>query len=314
MPSLPLNPVADPSELPSAGVPGGQSLRRRTFLAALASATVAAGSAGAEEPSGGNSAVEKGYAPVNGLKMYYEVHGAERRDVPPLVLLHGGGSTIETSFGAVLPQLARVRRVIAFEQQGHGRTADVDRPFSFEQSAEDAAALLRHLQVSQADLWGYSNGGNVAMQVAVRHPALVRRLVIMSSMSRNDGLIAGFHDSLKGATPDNMPAELREAYRKNSPHPEALPQFVTKCVTRMLEFRDWPDSMLRGIAAPALVLVGDADVVRPEHAVEMFRLLPAGQLAILPATDHMQILRRTDLLLPLVSTFLDAARPASQPR
>lgn len=314
MPSQPFAPISDPPELPTADLPAGPSLRRRAFLTALASGAAAAGSAGAEKPATERPAVEKGYASVNGLKMYYEVHGAARGDGSPLVLLHGGGSTIETSFGAVLPQLARVRRVIAFEQQGHGRTADVDRPFSFEQSADDAAALLRHLQVPQADLWGYSNGGNVAMQVAVRHPALVRRLVIMSSMSRNDGLIAGFHDSLKGATPDNMPAELREAYRKSSPHPEALPQFVTKCVTRMLEFQDWPDSMLRGIAAPALVLIGDADVVRPEHAVEMFRLLPAGQLAILPATDHMQIIHRTDLLLPLVSTFLDAALPASQPR
>lgn len=310
MPSQPFAPISDPPELPTADPPAGPSLRRRAFLTALASGAAAAGSAGAEE----KPAVEKGYAPVNGLKMYYEVHGAARGDGSPLVLLHGGGSTIETSFGAVLPQLARVRRVIAFEQQGHGRTADVDRPFSFEQSADDAAALLRQLQVPQADLWGYSNGGNVAMQVAVRHPALVRRLVIMSSMSRNDGLVAGFHDSLKGATPDNMPAELREAYRKSSPHPEAPPQFVTKCVTRMLEFQDWPDSMLRGIAAPTLVLIGDADVVRPEHAVEMFRLLPAGQLAILPATDHMQIIHRTDLLLPLVSTFLDAALSASQPR
>jgi len=303
------------TSITAASVPMSDSdgVRRRTFLAALAT-TVAASSASWAADDAGTPAVERGYAPVNDLKMYYEIHGAPREDVPPLVLLHGGGSTIETSFGAVLPTLARKRRVIAFEQQGHGRTADVDRPFTFEQSADDAAALLRHLRIAKADLWGYSNGGNIAMQVAIRHPQIPRRIVAMSSMSRVDGLPPGFQDSLKDASPDNMPAELREAYRKSSPHPEALPQFVAKCVRRMREFQDWPDALVRGITAPTLVLIGDADIVRPEHAVQMFRLLPAGQLAILPGTDHMQIVHRADLLVPLVTTFLDASLSKPQDR
>ena len=123
-----------------------------------------------------------GYAPVNGLKMYYEIHGDARAETPPLVLLHGGGSTIETTFGKILPALAKSRQVIAFEQQGHGRTADIaDRPFTFEQSADDAAALLEHLKIEKADFFGFSNGGNIALQIAIRHPKLVRKLVVASA-------------------------------------------------------------------------------------------------------------------------------------
>lgn len=253
-------------------------------------------------------AVESGYAPVNGLRIYYEIRG----EGPPLVLLHGGGSTIGTSFGKVLEPLAKHRRVIAFEQQGHGRTADIDRPFSFEQSADDAAALLRHLGVERADFYGYSNGGSIALQMGIRHPGLVRKLVVASTMYRNDGLPPGFKDSLKGATPADMPASLRDAYLAVAPHPEALPTFVAKCTARMLEFEDWPDDHIRSIAAPTLVLIGDADIIRPEHAVEMFRLLPRAQLAILPGTDHVALVDRDDLLLPILRAFLDAPMPATE--
>lgn len=115
--------------------------------------------------------IQKGYAPVNGLELYYEIHGSAAPSVPPLILLHGGGDTIQTSFGHVLPGLARDRQVIAFEQQGYGHTADIaDRPFTFEQSADDTAALLEHLQVPRADVLGFSAGGTIALQVALRHP------------------------------------------------------------------------------------------------------------------------------------------------
>ena len=115
-------------------------------------------------------AVLRGYAPVNGLQLYYEIHGNPAKDGVPLVLLHGGGSTLETSFGKLIPLVSKARQVIAFEQQGHCHTADVDRPFSFEQSAEDAVALLRHLHVAKADSLGYSNGGHIALEIALRHP------------------------------------------------------------------------------------------------------------------------------------------------
>jgi pimeloyl-ACP methyl ester carboxylesterase len=259
----------------------------------------------------GPTRLQSGYAPVNGLKMYYEIHGTAKGGDPPLVLLHGGGSTIDTSFGQVLPSFAKARQVIAFEQQGHGRTADiVDRPYRFEQSADDAAALLRHLRIERADFFGYSNGGNVALQVAIRHPALVRKLVVASAMFRRDGLPPEFWESMRHATLENMPAELREAYLRVAPHPEQLSTFHDKCVKRMLEFRDWPPEAIRSIRGPTLILVGDRDVVRPEHAVEMFRLLPNAQLAVLPGTDHMTFVRRADWQVSMIEAFLDPPMPA----
>jgi len=244
------------------------------------------------------------YAAVNGLRIYSEVHGAGR----PLLLLHGGGSTIETTFGHILPALARQRQVIAFEQQGHGHTADLDRPFAFESSADDAAALLRHLEVGPADVFGYSNGGSIALQMGIRHPKLVRRLVAASAIFRRDGMEPDFWESMRHATLDSMPAELKDAYRRTSPHPERLQSFHDKSVRRMLDFQDWPAEAIRSIAAPTLVLIGDRDVVRPEHAVETFRLLPHGQLAILPGTDHMALVQRWDA--GTIGAFLDQEGPA----
>ena len=249
-----------------------------------------------------------GYAPVNGLRIYYEIHGDERPGQPPLVLLHGGGDTIGTSFGHLLPELARHRQVIAFEQQGYGHTADVvERPFTFEQSADDTAALLAHLHVETADLLGFSNGGTVALQVAIRHPKIVRRLVLMSALTARDGVEPWFWEAMKNASLDSMPKELQEAYLAVAPNPENLRLFHDKAARRMRDFQDVPKSAIRGVTAPALVVVGDADVIRPEHAVETFRLLPHSQLAILPATDHMKMPERTEWLVPMVLEFLDAA-------
>jgi len=253
--------------------------------------------------------VGSGYAPVNGLKMYYEIHGTVKGNDPPLVLLHGGGSTIDTSFGKVLPSLAKTRQVIAFEQQGHGHTADIDRPFSFEQSADDAAALLRHLKIGNADFFGYSNGGNIALQIAIRHPELVRKLVVASAMFKRDGLSPEFWESMKRATLQSMPAELREAYLRVAPHPEQLPAFHDKSVRRMLEFKDWRPEDIQKIGAPTMVMIADGDIVRPEHAVEMFRLLPHAQLAVLPGTDHMTLVNRAEWQVSMIEAFLDAPMP-----
>jgi pimeloyl-ACP methyl ester carboxylesterase len=220
------------------------------------------------------------YAEVNGLRIYYEVHGAGGI---PLVLLHGGGSTIETTFEKVLPTLAKAQQVIAFDQQGHGRTADiVDRPFTFEQSAEDAVALLDHLKIQQADFFGFSNGGNIAMQIAIRHPNRARKLVVASAMYKRDGVYPQVFEFIKRSTLKDMPQVLQDAYRQVSPHPEQLQTFHDKCAQRMLEFKDWRPEDIRSIQAPTLILIGDADSIRPEHAVEMYRLLPHGQLAIVP--------------------------------
>ncbi|HEY3987796.1 MAG TPA: alpha/beta hydrolase [Acidobacteriaceae bacterium] len=258
-------------------------------------------------------ATQSGYAPVNGLQMYYEIHGTANSGRPPLVLLHGGGDTIQTSFGHVLVAFARDRQVIAFEQQGFGHTADIaDRPFRFVQSADDTAALLNYLNIGHADIFGFSNGGTIALQVAIRHPQLVRKLVAASGFYQREGSsYPWFWDSFPSATLESMPKELREAYLEAAPQPENLQMFFDKCVQRMRSFEDIPAEAIRGITAPTLVVVGDADVMRPEHAVELFRLLPCAQLAVLPGTDHMALMRRAAWLVPMVSEFLDAAMPES---
>jgi pimeloyl-ACP methyl ester carboxylesterase len=268
--------------------------------ALLATFAVAGTTASGEAPAAGR------YADVNGLHLYYEIHGSGGT---PLVLLHGGGSTIGTSFGRVLPALAKTRQVIAFEQQGHGHTADVDRPFSFEQSADDAAALLRYLKVESADFFGYSNGGSIALQIAIRHPRLVRKLVVASAMFKRDGMYPWFWESMQHASLENMPAELKEAYRATAPHPEQLQSFHDKSVKRMLDFKDWRAEDIHAIAAPTMILIGDQDVVRLEHAVEMFRLLPHPRLAVLPGTDHMALVQRAGWLLSMVEPFLDEPMP-----
>lgn len=256
-------------------------------------------------------AVRSGYAPVNGLKMYYEIHGSANGKTPPLFLLHGGCSTIETSFGKVLPALAKNRQVIAFEQQGHGHTADIDRPFTFEQSAEDTISLMRYLKIREADIFGYSNGGHIVLAIAIRYPEVVRKIIVESAMFSRDGSDPGIWESFKEAKLDEMPAELQESYLRVAPHPEDLPTFFAKCVKRMLDFKGWTPEEIKSIDAPTLVIIGDHDIVRPEHAVSMFRLLPNAQLAVLPGTDHMTIVNRSAWLLSMTEAFLNAPMPGS---
>jgi pimeloyl-ACP methyl ester carboxylesterase len=247
-----------------------------------------------------------GYAPVNGLRMYYEIHG-EKGQAPPLVMLHGGGSTIKTSFEHILPALAKTRQVIAFEQQGHGHTSDVaDRPFSFDQSAEDTIALLRYLNIEKADFFGYSNGGHIILQIAMKNPDVVRKMIIESAMFNREGSDPAFWESFKNAKLDDMPEELRNAYLQAAPDPKNLPSFFAKSVQRMLNFKGWRSEEIQSIKIPTLILIGDHDLVRPEHAVLMFHLISNAQLAILPGTDHMSIVNRSDWVIPMIENFLDS--------
>lgn len=251
--------------------------------------------------------MQSGYAPVNGLRLYYEIHGASNPARPPLVLLHGGGDTIKTSFGLVLPELARDRQVVAFEQQGYGHTADIaDHPFSFEQSADDTAGLLDYLHIRHADLFGFSNGGTIALQVAIRHSSLVHKLVVASGFFSHNGADPAFWNAFATAKLDDMPKELRDAYIEVAPHPENLRSMFDKSVQRMRTFKDIPEDKIRSITAPTLVVCGDTDVIRPEHAVQEFRLLTRAQLAILPGTDHMKVTARILWLVPMIEEFLDA--------
>lgn len=224
------------------------------------------------------SEIITGYQLVNGVNIYYEIHGAGN----PLVLLHGGGSTIQTTFSRVLPLLAPHRQVIAIELQAHGHTADIDRPLTFEQDADDVAALLKQLNISSADFLGFSNGGSTALQIAIRHAGIVRKLVVIAALYKRDGVYPWFWEFMPQASISNMPQALQEAYLSINPSQEGLLAMHNRDRDRMLAFTDWDDNHIRAIQAPALLLSGDRDVIRPEHIVDMYRLLPQAQLAILP--------------------------------
>jgi pimeloyl-ACP methyl ester carboxylesterase len=233
--------------------------------------------------------------------MYYEDHGQG----PPIVLIHGGGSTVQTSFGAILPRLARSRRVIAVEEQAHGHTEDLDRPLSFEQMADDTAALLQQLGIASADVLGFSNGGMTALQIAVRHPALVRRLIVCSGFYAHAGLIPGLREAFK-QPPDagQMPRALRDAYLAAAPHPD-LDAFVAKTVAMMRSFTDLSEDQVRAIEAPTLVMLGDQDVVLPAHAERLARLVKHGQVALMPGA-HGTYLGVAESPLPSPQLFEQA--------
>lgn len=222
---------------------------------------------------------KNGYASVNGLKMYYEIHGVGGM---PLVLIHGGGSTIETTFGHILPMLANYRKVIAVELQAHGRTSDRNGPVSFEQDADDVAGLLQYLKIEKADFLGFSNGGNTAMQIGIRYPELVNKLIVASSFYKKDGLMPGFFDNMEKASLDNMPAPLKKAYLQLAADKEHLEVMHDKDKERMLRFKDWSDEDLRSIKAGTLIIIGDKDIVTPGHAAKMARVIPKARLMILP--------------------------------
>jgi pimeloyl-ACP methyl ester carboxylesterase len=245
------------------------------------------------------------YASVNGLNMYYEIHGTGS----PLVLLHGGLTTIETSFGTVLPTLSKSRQVIAVEQQAHGRTTDIDRPLSFEQMADDTAALLEQLKIEKADVFGYSDGGNVALGIAIRRPELIRKLVVAGTNYNNDGLYPEILEFFKHVNLDDL-GELKDFYASVAPRPEDWPVLVKKVMDMALTFPGWRPEDLQAINSPTLVMIGDADIVRPEHAVEMFRLLPRARLAVLPGTDHFLRLQNPEWLLSMIVDFLEAPMPS----
>jgi pimeloyl-ACP methyl ester carboxylesterase len=262
---------------------------------------------------------------VNGLEMYYEIHGTGR----PLVLLHGAFSAIGTSFGNVLPELAETRRVIAFELQAHGRTADIDRPLSIERMADDVTALLAEIGIEKADVFGYSMGGGVALQVAVRHPEVVRKLVLASASYTSDGMYPELLAMIPTITPEAFAGSpIEEAYLRTAPNPEDFPNLVAKLIQLLMEPYAWPPEHIQGIAAPTLLIIGDSDAIRPEHAVELFRLLgggvmgdlaglPNSQLAVLPGTTHFvhsgsAVLDRADWLVAMIGEFLDAPMPEGQ--
>lgn len=253
---------------------------------------------------------KNGYADVNGLKMYYEIYGEGK----PLVLIHGGGSTIQTTFGRVIPMLAKHRQLIAVELQAHGRTNDRESELSFEQDADDVAALLKNLNIPRADFFGFSNGGTTVLQIAIRHPALVDKIIAGSALYKRDGVPSHFWGFMKQARLENMPEQLKEAYQQVAADPAGLQVMHDKDAKRMVDFKDIPDAKIRSIKAPALIIIGDKDVITPEHAIEMHRLMDNSQLAVIPGGHGEYIgeittltagYKSSDFVVPMIENFLD---------
>ena len=235
------------------------------------------------------------YTDVNGIHLYFQEHGLG----PPLVLLHGGLLTIELSFGAVIPALAEHHRIIAIELQGHGRTADIDRPITFEYLAADVVGLLDHLGVEQTDVFGFSFGGLTTYQLLVDHQRRIRRAVVASADHRND----------RGGEihPERRPTEadfaaMRDAYAAVAPDPAHFEAFAEKAVALVHGFAGWTDDKLRAIKVPVLVLIGDTDFILVANAAQAAELLPHGQLAVLPGTTHIEV-TRSELVPAVVEAF-----------
>lgn len=250
------------------------------------------------------------------IPLHREWHGDPDSPRPPLLLIHGGGSTIQSNWGLLLPRVAPTRSVFAVELQGHGRTTAGDRPASFEGSADDVAAVRAELRLGPVDVLGFSNGGQVALQLAARHPSAVRRLIAASAPVRRSGMVDGFWEGLEAGTFDDLPAPYRAADLAVSRDPEHARRMFELDRELMLGFQDFPDELLASIHAPTLVVGADHDVVRPEHFVELAALLPDARLLIVPgvhgdylgellaAAGDPTLLART---LPHLLAFLDAA-------
>jgi pimeloyl-ACP methyl ester carboxylesterase len=255
-----------------------------------------------------------GYAPVNGLKMYYEIHGKG----DPVVLLHGGFMTITNNWTEMIPQLSKSRQVIAVELQGHGRTADINRDFSYESLADDIAALLDYLKINQADLLGYSMGGGVAMQVAIRHPQKVRKVISISAVFRHDGWVKEALEAFPKMDAGMFKGSpIETEYKKLSPTPDRFDTFVRRAIQMDIKPYDFGAEKLKATKAPMLFIHGDADGVRLDHIAEMFRLKgdeifgdmrprTESRLAILPNTTHITLMNKLDVIVPMVNDFLNA--------
>jgi pimeloyl-ACP methyl ester carboxylesterase len=255
-----------------------------------------------------------GYAPVNGLKMYYETHGSGE----PVVMLHGAFMSI-TGWTDWVNELSKTRKVIAVEMQGHGRTAAIKRDFSFENLADDVAALLDHLKIPSADLIGYSMGGGVAMQCAIRHPEKVRKVVSISAVFRYDGWVKEGRDALPKITAEVFKGSPIEAeYKKLSPTPNEFPDFVKHVIAMASKPYDFGADKFKATKAPMFFIHGDADGVRLDHIAEMYRFKGGGnihgdmqprsdsRLAIVPDTTHVTLMNRVSTIVPMINGFLDA--------
>jgi pimeloyl-ACP methyl ester carboxylesterase len=250
------------------------------------------------------------YATVEGLKIYYEVDGQPSATLPPLLLLHGGAETIDTSFSKVLPGFAAIRQVIAVEQQGHGHTADIDRPLSYERMADDTAAVLEQAGFKQVDCFGWSDGGKVGLMFAMRHPQMLRKLAVSGANFRQDGLSPEAIKWLRETPAEKWPPESQQAYERVAPDPKHYVAFGHKWLDFFLGAPDWTPEQLHSIRAPVLVMIGDREGVTVEHAQAMRRAIEHSRLAVLPGTGHATLLRRPEWVLAILNDYYAAPMPA----
>jgi pimeloyl-ACP methyl ester carboxylesterase len=220
-----------------------------------------------------------GYSVVNGLKMYYEIYGSGK----PLVLIHGGGSTIATSFGRIIPQLAKHRQILAVELQAHGHTNDRNTVLTFEQDADDVATLLNNLNIPKADFLGFSNGAHAVVEIALRHSGLINKIILASGVYQRSATAPQFFEIFDVASlTTDFPEVLKEGYLKANNDLAALQNMFDKDVQRMKVFKGWTNDQLKEIKAPTLLISGNKDIINPEKVVEIYRLIPDSELAILP--------------------------------
>lgn len=220
----------------------------------------------------------KAFSEVNGLQMYYEIHGTGA----PLVLIHGGGSTIDTTFGRIINKLSENHQVIAVELQAHGRTGDRGTPLTFEQDADDVAALLKNLGIPKAAVFGFSNGGTTALQIAIRHPEMVEKMIVASAIFKKDGAPEGLWDFIRNGTLETMPQALKDAFKAINPSDDALRTMFSRDQERMNTFQDIPDQAIAGIKAKTLIITGDQDVAKITHTVDMHERIAGSQLMVIP--------------------------------
>lgn len=258
---------------------------------------------------------QSGYAPVNGINMYYETCG--EGDGQPLVLIHGGGSTIQSSFGRIIPALSQKRKIIAMELQAHGRTSDRDANESFEQDADDVAALFEYLKLDKAAAFGFSNGGNTALQLAIRHPHIVSKLILGSTIYKREGTPEGFFEGMQQATLQHMPESLQQGFLDVNPDPRQLQNMFEKDRRRMLEFENFSDEALRSVDIPVFVIAADKDVARLQHTLDLYNQFPNpnNRLMIVSGTHGCYIetaessggsSAMTNMVVEALEQFLDA--------
>ncbi|MFN8256224.1 MAG: alpha/beta hydrolase [Bacteroidales bacterium] len=253
---------------------------------------------------------DSGYSEVNGLKMYYEIYGQGK----PLVLIHGGGSTIQSNFEKVIPLFAKNRQVIAVELQAHGRTSDRNADLSFEQDADDIATLLKNLNIDKADFFGFSNGGTTTLQIAIRHPGIVDKIVLGSALAKRNGVPEWFWGFMEQAKLENMPEQLKKAYKKVAHDTSGLQIMHDRDAKRMVNFKDIPDEQIKAIKAPTLIIIADKDIITPEHAIELQRQIANSELAIIPGGHGEYIgeittikpdTKENEFVVPMIEKFLN---------